>query len=162
MWRYRHILALQKIAIYGEAHVFSPAADFRSPLIFAFDRPSTKSFLDQLSLTFVRFGTAAVLGAPHSGLIVIYVKRVSAAVLQGASNADPCRNLPSSRNCLCRINTRWTCLFNACSRSVCINSPCFCHCLAQTRHSDVPIAHLIGSLEEYEYGEASSDCSRRG
>jgi hypothetical protein len=39
MWRYRHILALQKIAIYGEAHVFSPAADFRSPLIFAFDRP---------------------------------------------------------------------------------------------------------------------------
>jgi hypothetical protein len=80
MWRYRHILALQKIAIYGEAHVFPPAADFRSPLIFAFDRPSTESFLDQLSMTFVRFETAAVLGTPHSGLIVIYVKRVSAAV----------------------------------------------------------------------------------
>jgi hypothetical protein len=37
-------------------------------LIFAFDRPSTKSFLDQLSMTFVRFGTAAVLGAPSAAV----------------------------------------------------------------------------------------------
>jgi hypothetical protein len=43
-----------------------------------------------------------------------------------------------------------------------MNFPCFCHFVAQTRHPNVPVAHLIGSFEEYEYGEASSDCGRRG
>ena len=43
-----------------------------------------------------------------------------------------------------------------------MKSPCFRHFLAQTNHPNVSIAHLIGSFEEYEYGEASSDCGRRG
>jgi putative transposase len=54
------------------------------------------------------------------------------------------------------------CPVNACIRSLRMKSPCFRHFLAQTRHPNVSIAHLIGSFEEYEYGEASSDCGRRG
>jgi len=43
-----------------------------------------------------------------------------------------------------------------------MKSPCFSHPPAQTRHPNVSIAHLIGSFEEFEHGEASRDCGRRG
>ena len=73
-------------------------------------------------------------------LIVIYVKRVSAAVQldpKARANADQGRNLSSSRASAVKHQ---------------LDVPV----------QRVPIAHLIGSFEEYEYGEASSDCSRRG
>ncbi len=104
-------------------------------------------------------------GRPYPFRLDCYLRQARSAALQLDSKARATRisaEISPRRAIASAVNTRWTCPFNACSRSVCINSPCFCHCLAQTRHSDVPIAHLIGSLEEYEYGEASSDCSRRG
>jgi hypothetical protein len=67
MWRYRHIFALQEIAFYistlAEVLLFVSLSSFKSPLIFAFDRPLYQIiFGSPLDMTFVRFGTAAALG----------------------------------------------------------------------------------------------------